>query len=250
MPAMAGDWTDAYYGPLYYDTAADLLGPELSAREAAFIDALLGLPRGARVLDLACGHGRHLAQLRARGLRVTGLDRSLPYLKAARASGAGGLVCGDVRALPFAAAFDGLYSWYASLFMWDDVTNAACLAEAVRTLRPGGRLLVQHANPLYLAARPEERAWRQLPDGGRVVETSRFDVASGVDVCERRLERASGEILAATARLRYYTPEEWSELAPRVGLRLERICSISYGGDGPQELDPDAPDLVAIAARE
>lgn len=38
------------------------------------------LPPGSRVLDLACGSGRHLRWLAARGYRVTGVDRDLSGL--------------------------------------------------------------------------------------------------------------------------------------------------------------------------
>ena len=38
------------------------------------------LPAGSRVLDLACGAGRHLRWLAARGHRVTGVDRDLSGL--------------------------------------------------------------------------------------------------------------------------------------------------------------------------
>lgn len=247
---MAAHWTDAYYGALYLDSVAGLLGPERSALEAEAIARGLGLRAGERVLDLACGWGRHLPPLAARGVRVVGLERSEAY--AARA--AGRVVRGDVRALPFAdAAFDAAYSWYASLLMFDDATNLACLAEAARVLRPGGRLLVQHANPLALAARPHESARRVLPDGSVVTEESVYDPAAGVDRCARRLVRPSGAVLAATAELRYYLPSEWRTFAPRAGLEVIGITTTPRvfepvdaipGYDG-----PDAPDLVALLRR-
>ncbi len=181
-------WGDAYYGALYLDSVADLLTPRLSALEAAAIGALLGLAPGERVLDLACGHGRH-ARVLAREARVVGVDRSGAYLRLAAAGGAGspGWVRGDVRALPLrTGAFDAAFSWYASLFMFDDPVNAACLAELGRVIRPGGRVLVHHANPLRLAAEPEARAARTLPGGSRVEEVSRYDAARGIDRCARR----------------------------------------------------------------
>lgn len=48
------------------------------------------LPHGARVLDVACGSGRHLAYLSARGCVVTGVDRDSAALALAaeRAPGA------------------------------------------------------------------------------------------------------------------------------------------------------------------
>lgn len=241
-------WADGYYGDLYLESSADLLTPALSSAEAEGIARLLGLRPSERVLDLACGHGRHLRPLAGRA-RLVGLDRSAPYLDRARGAGAR-LVRGDLRRLPFRdGAFDAAFSWYASLFMWDDPANLAALAEGARVLRRGGRLLVHHANPARLAREPEARAERALPGGGRVEETSRFDPASGVDALERRLTRPDGTVLAGTARLRYYTPAEWSALAPRAGLRLVGVGSTSRAPRLTRRLDADAPDLIALAEK-
>lgn len=246
---MTPHWTDAYYGELYLASVDDLLTPRLSALEAEVIATLLGLAPGARLLDLACGHGRHARVLAGRA-RVVGLDRSGPYLRRAAAEGPAraAWVRGDVRALPFApGAFDAAFSWYASLFMFDDATNAACLAEAGRVVRRGGRLLVHHANPLLLAAEPSAEARRTLPDGSRVEETSRWDAAAGVDRCARRVVRPDGTALAGTAELRYYNPSEWRQLARATGLRLLELTTTPDAGRASRrEPGPDAPDLIAV----
>lgn len=250
---MSAHWTDAYYGALYLDSVEDLLTPSLSALEAGIIAGLLRLGPGDRVLDLACGHGRHALPVAASVRAVCGLDWSADYLRrAARAGAARGagavpaLVRGDVRALPFRrGAFDAAYSWYSSLFMFDDRTNEAALAQAAEAVRPGGRLLVHHANPLPLAAEPEAYAERTLPDGSRVEESSRWDPARGVDVSSRRIIRPGGAVLAATAELRYYMPSEWDRLAERAGLRLVALTSTS-GASALREPGPQDPDLVAL----
>jgi SAM-dependent methyltransferase len=245
-------WTDAYYGDLYLDSVEDLLSPALSAIEADAIAALLALGPGDRVLDLACGHGRHLTPLGPRVGRLCGLDRSAAYLRRAASRPAAGrtgpLVRGDVRALPFRdGAFDALFSWYASLFMFDDGTNEACLAEAARVVRRGGRLLVHHANPARLAAEPEAVARRTLPDGTRVEERSSFDASRGVDRSDRRMVRPGGAVLAAAAELRYYMPSEWGRLAARAGLRLVEVTSTPDAARAPRrEPGPEAPDLIAL----
>ncbi len=247
-PDAAGDEPQPYQGDLYLDSVEDLLTPALSAAEAEVIAALLDLRPAHRALDLACGHGRHARALAGRA-RLVGLDRSAAYLGRARGAGAS-LVRGDLRRLPFReGVFDAAFSWYASLFMWDDAANLAALAEAARVLRPGGRLLVHHANPARLAREPEARAERALPGGGRVEETSRFDPETGVDSCARRLTRPDGTVLAGTAHLRYYTPAEWSAMAPRAGLRLLGIGSTSRAPRPTERLDADAPDLIALAEK-
>jgi SAM-dependent methyltransferase len=218
-------WGDAYYGELYLDSVEDLLGPRLSAMEAETIAGALRLGPGDRVLDLACGHGRHARILAGRVASLVGVDRSGAYLRRARGSPSSpSLVRGDVRALPLRdGAFDAAYSWYASLFMFDDPTNVACLVEATRVVRPGGRLLVHHANPEALAANPRDAARRTLADGTLVEETSEFDAGTGVDRCTRRLSRPSGATLAATAELRYYTISEWGPLSRSAGLRIADV---------------------------
>jgi len=210
------------------------------------------------VLDLGCGHGRH-ARLLAGGERtIVGVDRSGDYLRrAASTSTSTGAPAttrpprylrADLRALPIRpSSFDAAYSWYSSLFMFSDPENEACLAAAGAVLRPRGRLLVHHANPLRLARRPHEISARALPGGGRVEEESRFDAALGVDRCARRLVRADGALLEGTAELRYYTPSEWLPLARRAGLRVVDVTSTTGAGQVPRRPPgAEAPDLIAL----
>jgi SAM-dependent methyltransferase len=242
-------WADDYYGDLYYESVADLLTARLSGFESRLILEMLGVGPGHRVLDLACGHGRHARFLAPEAGFLAGLDRNPAYLARARHSGAA-LVQGDVRALPFRpGSLDAIYSWYSSLFMYDDEENARCLEAAAGLLRPGGRLLVHHDNPARLARHPTAAAAWELSRGGRVEEDSRFDPATGRDLCTRRVIRPDGTVLAGTAELRYYSPEEWQALAPRAGLRLLRITSTWQADRAAGRLDDDAPDLIALAEK-
>src|ERR1041385_9442609 len=64
------DWFDSiHYQRLY--------GHRNQTEAASFIDALirqLDLAMGARLLDVACGTGRHAKHLASKGFQVTGFD--------------------------------------------------------------------------------------------------------------------------------------------------------------------------------
>ncbi len=211
----APHWSDGYYGALYLEPIADLLTPRLTALETEVITGLLRLGPDDRVLDLACGHGRTARALAGRVASVVGLERSGEYLARAAAGTPPGprapaWLRADLRALPLrAGAFDAAYSWYASLFMFDDAQNAACLAALARAVRPGGRALVHHANPLRLARQPRD-ASRQHPagwlDGGGDLRVRRVDRRGPLPpAAGPPLRRGVG---GHTRKLRYYRLDE------------------------------------------
>jgi SAM-dependent methyltransferase len=119
------DWFQSFFGADYFEIYRDAFPPEGTARDVEGIVARLGLDAGARVLDLACGHGRHAIPLAERGFAVTGYDSSEPFLEQARASAAARGVAvhwlrGDMRALPFAAEFDAAINVFTAFGYFDD----------------------------------------------------------------------------------------------------------------------------------
>jgi SAM-dependent methyltransferase len=136
------------FGDDYLHFYAPLLTEERSDREADRIVALLGLPAGARVLDLPCGHGRLANRLAARGLAVTGVDNDELFLARAREdAGARGVHVdyrsGDMREPPVEPGFDAALNWFSSFgYFEDDAENVRCLRALHDALRPGGLLVM------------------------------------------------------------------------------------------------------------
>jgi demethylmenaquinone methyltransferase/2-methoxy-6-polyprenyl-1,4-benzoquinol methylase len=96
----------------------------------------LGLARGQRVLDLACGTGDLCRELHRAGLVPVGIDRSAGMLASARTSAP--LVRGDALRLPFRdGTLDGIVCGFA---LRNFAALAPVLVEGARVLRPGGRV--------------------------------------------------------------------------------------------------------------
>jgi SAM-dependent methyltransferase len=121
---------------------------ESAAREVAFLLDVTEIRSGDRVLDLACGAGRHARPLAAAGCRVASLDLSADLLREAHDRGTPGLVRADMRRVPL---LSGSFAAAASLFTSfgyfpSEEEDRAVLAEVARVLAPGGRYLLDVMN--------------------------------------------------------------------------------------------------------
>lgn len=180
---------DARFAELYDLFYAD----KPYAEETAFVSACLsshGKTTGKRVLELACGTGRHALELEKLGWDVVGTDLSEAMLAAARtrAAAAGArarFVASDMRAIDAS-----LGSFDAAVCLFDAIgyviTNEALdavLAGLRRVLSPGGAFVfeVWHAAAMLRGFDPVRV--RRFRDGAceivRVSETA-IDVAAEV----------------------------------------------------------------------
>ncbi len=93
---------------------------------------------GGRVLDVACGHGRHLRYLESLGFAVVGVDRDQAALGALEGVGGVEIHVADIEAgsWPFAAAaFDGVI---VTNYLWRPL-----FPNLVDALRSGGVLIYE-----------------------------------------------------------------------------------------------------------
>jgi ubiquinone/menaquinone biosynthesis C-methylase UbiE len=104
---------------------------------------------GLRLLDVGCGTGHHLAQLRQRGFDVAGVDGSPEMLALAQASNPGVVIRqGDVEALPFPSAEFDVAVCVEVLRYLPGVPD--CVREMARVLKPGGLCLATATPALNL----------------------------------------------------------------------------------------------------
>jgi len=131
-----------------------------AVREAGVVAKLLKLRRGARLLDVGCGAGRHVRAFADRGARVVGVDLSKDLLDEAMRRGRCHYVQADVRRLPFDdETFAHVTSLFTSFGYFDAAGDRRHLREMRRVLRRGGTFVIDFLNPKRVRAQlvPESR---------------------------------------------------------------------------------------------
>jgi SAM-dependent methyltransferase len=200
----------------------------ISEREVDFIDASLSLQIGSRILDLACGVGRHAMILARRGYEVAGMDLSMPLLQIAlseaqKRSSPVKFVHGDMRAMNFASIFDGCYCWQTSFGYFDDPTNFRVLQGVQRALKPGGRFLLDVINRDYVIGEMPSRAWWE----GReciFLEEVDFDHSQSILHTKRSYIYEDGTPpLEHNIYIRLYSLHELLNLMQGAGLRVLEV---------------------------
>jgi SAM-dependent methyltransferase len=187
---------------------------------------LLGLPVGARVLDVACGQGRHAHLFAEAGLDVDGVDYSEDLLSHARARGTGPSLRytrADMRSLPaeWSERFDAVVSLSTSFgFFRDPSDDVVAIGEFARVLRPGAALLWHGASRDGVVARFLARDWWTTADGTTIAQERTFDPLSGLLRVESRWSGPAGDA-TRVHELRLYTATRLAELLAAAGLLVE-----------------------------
>jgi SAM-dependent methyltransferase len=122
--------------------------PEATAAEVAFLVRTAGLAPGSRVIDVACGSGRHALELARRGFRVTGVDVSAEAIGFARAAADGlavDLRVADMRELPADPRVDLAVCLGNAFGYLDHDGTVAFLADLFGLVVPGGTLVLDYA---------------------------------------------------------------------------------------------------------
>jgi SAM-dependent methyltransferase len=198
------EWFEEWFGEEYLQLYPHRDDAE-AERAVALVAGVTGFRPGWRVLDVACGAGRHARAFQAIGARCFGLDLSAALLRVARRVTRAPLVRADMRALPIRpGSMDLTVNLFTSFGYFDrDEEHAAALAEMVATLRPGGWFVIDFLNPdlVRRGLVPEETVTLD----GAPVRMRRAVSADGRYV-SKTIETAAGRRF--TERVRLFGAEE------------------------------------------
>ena len=240
------EWWRTWFGESYLAVYDEPLR-ERTPGEVDGIERLAEVRPPARVLDEACGQGRHAIELARRGYQVVGLDLSEYLLGVAgeRALAAGSAIRwlhGDMRRPP-PGPFDLVLNLFTALGYFDeDAQNQAVLDAIPGVLAPGGRLLLEVLNGEWRVREFEPREWFSVGKIA-VVEERALD-ASGRRMEVRRTIERPGERTQSTHVLRLYGPAELTGMLRQAGFTRVAL----YGEWDGSPMTARSTRILAVAA--
>ncbi len=196
---------------------------EQTGQQVDFIIKALGLSGGERILDLACGYGRHSLELARRGYAVIGVDITEIYIddatKSAKEEGLNAaFLCADIRELAFQEEFNAVLNLAdgAIGYLENDEENQKIFGVIARALKPGGKSLIDICSREHAELHFPKKHW-EIGSHGISLPAFEYDASA-----KRMLYGGFGirfgeiatppESISAHSSTRLYTYEEVKEI--------------------------------------
>ena len=234
------EWFDTPYYHILYKSR-----DENEAKD--FIERLvneLELDRKAKVLDLACGKGRHSITLRELGFTVLGVDLSANSIETANKSSKDGLryAVQDMRE-PLREKFDHIFNLFTSFGYFDDISDNERVVKSMHhMLNSNGLLVIDFMN----AARVIERL---VPNEIKTEEGISFKIdrhTDGKHIYKRIRFHADGNDHDHTERVQALLLSDFQRLLESNGFEI--LCT--FGDFKLNDFNESESDRLIIVARK
>ena len=222
---------------------------QATEQEVAFLIEQLKLPKGAAILDVGCGTGRHSVALAQHGFAVTGIDLSDEMLEKARARATASktpvafLQC-DATTYVSEPVFDaaiGLCEGAMGLLGQGDdpiERDLTVLRNIHAALKPNGQLIVNALNVFRVARKV-----------GIDEEADTFDVMSQTTLNTMVFQTPKGPV-EIPCRERMYTPTEFALMLRVAGFAVKHVWGGTAGNWRRGPMDLDEYELMAVAQKK
>ncbi|MBN1212804.1 MAG: class I SAM-dependent methyltransferase [candidate division Zixibacteria bacterium] len=210
----------------YFYFYEDIITDEVTERQVLFLIRELELDQPRKILDLACGHGRHANRLAGLGHEVTGVDLTAGFLEAARREAEGKklkvrYLQKDMREISFDEEFDRVLLMFTALGYFSDEENFKVLENIHRALKPGGLLCFDTINRDLMLKNLRAHHITDK-EGNLMLDRNSFDPVSGYIHNHRTIIR-DGKRKDFKFSIRLYNATEISLILERAGFQTVKM---------------------------
>lgn len=251
---MDNNWYNIFFSSFYLPYFSSKKENRIATQqEVNFISGILNnLPKEAKILDLACGTGRHLIELAKLGFNMTGFDFNEAALKSVRRRADGEklvvrLIRGDMRLLPFNSEFDAVICMYTSFgYFMKESDNIKTLEAISKSLKRDGFLLLDLPNKAWITNKAPRKTWQKTRNQ-YVLEERSFNKSKNIFQNEIIILSSAEKEKRVTTFLRLYDSPEIREMLHKANLELIR----SFGDyNTTVQFDPNKSPRMILLARK
>lgn len=221
-----------------------------AAQEVSLILNHVPLALENKILDVACGRGRHLAQFLKQDYRnIAGTDLSSAALQVAQEDlpQAPCLIQADMRFLPFSNnSFSLLLSLFNSFgYFENDEAHQQLLDEWYRVTIEDGCFVLDYFNRDYTLAHLTPHS-QEIRGAEQITQQRNLSVDQKRILKEISIEnRTTGEVTTFRESVRLYSPDEISRMVEKSGFAVTQ----RYGGFEGGNFTKEAKQLIIFARK-
>jgi 2-polyprenyl-3-methyl-5-hydroxy-6-metoxy-1,4-benzoquinol methylase len=213
------NWFDSEYYHLLYNNRNE-------AEAESFIEQFveyLKVPEQSKVLDVACGKGRHSKTLARLGFDVTGIDLSANSISAAKKFETDTLHFDvwDMRKTYRESYFDVTMNLFSSFgYLPTDEDNLIALKAIASNLKPDGKLVLDYLNAEAII---KEMKPREIIQRGEIQFHIQKKIENGFIKKTIEFIDENGTAHEYTEQLRIIKPETFAGLFQSSGLKIDKV---------------------------
>ncbi len=242
------NWEAVFEPEDYLYFYEDMLTDEQTQIEVDFIRRELDLKEPKKILDIACGYGRHANRLALYGHEVVGVDINEKFLKMAMEDAKKlnvnvRYVLKDIREIDFEEEFDVVISMFTSFGYYEDEDNLKILKNVAKALKRGGKFLLDLSNRDFILR-------NFLPyvvierEGNYMIDFNIVDITEG-RIYNKRVVIRDGVKKEKPFFIRLYAPTEIKFILESLGLKVIKF----FGGYDSSPLSIYSRRMIIISEK-
>lgn len=228
-------WYENFFNGLVQDAWKAAQTEEQTELECDFLNDVLALQPGQRVLDIFCGYGRHAVELARLGYSVTGVDISAETIQELQKTARHEKLpidarTGDFMTISLESGFQAAYCFGNSFSFFPQDQMLVFLQKIANLLPPGGRFTAETAM-IAESILPDfqERSWIQVGDITFLMENEYDTRESCINAQLTYLHGGKKE--QRQSRHYVYTVAELHRLFQKAGLTITELFGNLDGSD-------------------